>query len=228
MGGESGNVIFFILMAIVLIGLVTAALRSGGGDANIDKESLFLKVTQARQHASELERAITFIMQNGASETDIRFAHPDAHSDYGVIATTPQFQVFSTQGGGAEYRLPPADVQIAAADWEFYSHTHIPGAGSSRAGFRRAELIAVLPDVTLQFCAKINEINNQTGAPDDNGGGCLHDTGKRFGTATPPFDDTVTVNLLDETVASFSTTPAPQACVTCGGVRHFYHVLISR
>ena len=55
---ESGNILFYILLAIVLIGLVAVALRGGNEGANIDKETLTIRASEVKQYASELERGV--------------------------------------------------------------------------------------------------------------------------------------------------------------------------
>lgn len=220
---ESGNVIFFILLAIALIGIITAALRSGGMEGqNADRESLIINVSQVKQYAGQLERAVSFVLQNGASESEIRFAYPDAPSDYGDITENPTFQVFSRSGGGAEYRPAPSDVNDGSP-WEFYGHTHFPEVGSSRS-----ELIAVLPNVDEDFCTKLNAELGYTGQPADTGlvpDGCVNSGANfRFSSAA---QFSAIPNTTDE--PTFSVKPALEGCVICDdGNRHFYHVLMVR
>ncbi len=225
---ESGNVIFFILLAVFLIGLVTAALRSGGEGANIDKETILIRASQVRQYASELERGVAFIMREGHSESDIRFAHPNAHTDYGDITNNPATQVFSETGGGVEYMLPFSDIS-SATYWEFYGNTHAPDVGADNAGDERPELIAVLPNVTEAFCIRINAMNDQNATPKEDAGCDINNTALRFSSSTLYQDGAV--NVLDnDPVTSFTAKPAMQACVQCGGGAsyHFYHVLLAR
>ena len=231
---ERGNVLFMILIAVALIGLLSAAIMNGGNtdSANIDDESLLIKATEVQSYASELERGVTYIVgQNGKSESDIRFAHPDNNSEYGNLNLDPDpsDQVFHRDGGGASYRLPPSGVNDGSP-WEFYGGTAIPGAGSNRA-----ELVAVLPNVTQQFCTLINKVNGQTDTqPLDTGAGAASggSPGECINIGTlGRFDDSqqfyTTVNTLD--VNSFTQVPALQACVQCsGGAYHFYHVLLTR
>jgi len=229
---ESGNVIFFILLAVVLIGLVTVAIRSGGEGANIDRETVSIRASQIREYASELERAITFIMQGGGvSETEIRFAHPDAPVAYGDITATPTRQVFSEFGGGAAYRLPPTDIS-GAANWEFYGHTHLPDVGVSPPN-DRSELVAVLPNVTRPFCNIINEMNGYTAGvtPEDTNGVCLNaGAAFRFSSATGFSAGGVNDETDDD--ATWEIKPATQGCVTCNTAAddnlHFFHVLMAR
>ena len=249
--GERGNVLFMILIAVALIGLLTAAISQTGrpDGANIDKETLILRASEVQRYASELERAVTFIMQNGVSESDIRFAHYNAHSDYGDLGadTDKTDQVFDREGGGANYRDPPEGVNDGSA-WAFYGGTHIPGMGRSD----RAELVAVLPHVTQDFCDKMNALNGQNGTMDDDGGSAAtaSDAGSCVNLgALGRFDDSTqfytTINSMVETSGSFehdantsAARPAPQGCVTCAidtnsangtaDERHFYHVIMTR
>lgn len=218
---QSGNVLFIILIVIVLSGLLVVAMQSTSqtGNENIDKETLAIRASSVKQYAGELENAVRFVLENGASETQIRFAHPDNHSDYGTITTTPEFQVFSRDGGGATFKAPPSGINDGSA-WEFYGNTHLPDVGSGKA-----ELIAVLPNVTENFCALINSQNGYdplVQPVDDTA--CLYDGATSRFDATTQFADTP--NTTDE--STFSVKPAVEACVKCGASYHFYHVLMSR
>lgn len=227
---ESGNILFIILIAIVLIGALTAAISSSDNSesAGIDNETLVIRASEVQRYASELERGINYIMQNGVSEQDIRFAIPTDTANttgYGDLAADADKsdQMFHVDGGGANYRTTSNGVQISAANWEFYGGTQIPGAGTDKA-----DLIAVLPNVTLQFCNKINELNNQTATPAEDGSGNINEgAAARFGSGgtAVTFDD-ATPNTLN--AATFSSTPALQACVNASGTYHFYHVIMPR
>lgn len=225
---QSGNVIFFILLAILLLGLLTAALRSNGIEGSqIDAETTAINVSRMKDQANAFERGIAFIMQNDASETDIRFAHADAPADYGNDPTVnAQFQIFSRAGGGAEYLPPPSGVNDGSG-WEFYGNTHMPQVGTALP-----ELLAVLPHITADACTLINRQAGYTGTPTDTGGsaqsaGCVYsDSSARF-SSSGIYSDPAS-NTTDE--ATFSIKPATQACVTCSGdgSRHFVRVLLAR
>lgn len=221
---ESGNILLLILLAVVLIGALTAALQStsGSGNNNIDRETLILRAGEVKRYASELERAVLFILQNnGKSEADIRFAHPDASTDYGDLSADadPADQVFHKLGGAARYRTPPDSVNDGSA-WEFYGQTALPDVGSDEA-----DLIAVLPDVTSEFCDRINAEIGYAAQPTDTGT-CLN------GGASARFDDATqfasSPNTVDDT--SFSVKPSTEGCVLCSadGTRHYYRVLLTR
>lgn len=238
--GERGNMLFMILIAVALIGLLTAAIMGSSHteSASIDKETLAIRASEVQRHAAEYERAVMFITNNGKSESAIRFAHPAASSDYGDLGadTDKTDEVFAPEGGGATYHEPPAGINDGSK-WEFYGGTAVPGAGSSRA-----DLVAVLPNVTQQFCDKINDLNGQPHTLTDTGTGAAGGSSPGdciYGGAAARFGDTHqfynSPNTMNE--ATFTQNPnsgaagtALEACVKCSidGQNHFYHVLMSR
>lgn len=222
MTSENGNVLFIILLAIGLIGALTLAIHGTGQQGqNIDRETLLIRVTEIQRYASELERGVRFVLENNYSETDIRFAHPNAHSDYGDLAADSDKtdQVFDREGGGARYRPAPSGINDGSA-WEFYGHTSFAHAGSDEA-----ELIAVLPNVTQAFCDAANASIGYDAQPEDSGTCVNGGATARFDAGTQFFSSP---NTTVET--SFSVKPSLRGCVECtgDGSLHYYHVLLSR
>lgn len=236
---QQGNILVYILIGITLIGLLTAALRMNGNSGDIDKEKLGIRATEVQRYAAKIQEAVNTVLQNGVSESNLRFASP--HSDtahggstnYGAFDGTPANntnQVFHPIGGNAEYKLPPAGIQDTLQPWEFLAQSHIPQIGSDKY-----DLIMVLPNVTQEFCLAIDkqlgfkDIDPDTpttfpsgvtsGAPS-----CIYDStdGYRFDGTFPTGTNTIS------STANFSRLPAPQACVKCGTAYHYYYVLLSR
>ena len=223
---ERGSILVYVLLGIVLIAALTVAIRntSTGGQSNLDREDAVLKFSQIQRHGSEFAAAVQDLLQSGLSEADIRFAHPDAPADYGTITTDPTHQIFGKTGAKAIYRTIPTGINDGSP-WEFFATTQLIQAGSDRA-----ELIAVLPNVTEDFCKVVNaQLGFHTNDPTDSATGTSPDCVKggasdRF---TGSFDD-ATPNLLDDT--TFSHLPAPQACVYCASdsTYNYYYVLMTR
>lgn len=219
---ERGNVLIFILLAIALGGIVTAVIMQGTQNVNqdIDSETLSVQISSVQQYATELQNGVRLAMQNGISEDDLRFAHPDAPPAYGLITDNPEAQIFERFGGGVSYRLPPEDIQETPGPWEFYGGTALPNVGTDRA-----ELIAVLPNVTEDFCEAMNRRLGYTGQPSDTAACLFSAATGRYGDGTPPFFAN-SPNTVD--AGSFSQSPALSACVMCGVNYHYYHVLMVR
>jgi len=159
---QSGNILIYILGAIFLLGLLIITVRGSSTPGNnIDEEELILRVAEVQQFGAELENAISFILQKGFSELDIRFGHPDAAAGYGLITDTPERQVFDRNGGGAIYRTPPNNIQTIVTNWLFTAENNVPAVGSTNNADTDldVELIAILQNVTEEFCIAINDQN---------------------------------------------------------------------
>lgn len=227
---QSGNMLVYILGAIFLMGLlvvlVKGATNPGGG---VDAETTVINASEAQRYAAEVERAISLILQNGHSESDIRFSHANADSAYQNTMDAPLTrQAFHPRGGAANFREPPVGVNDGTP-WQFFGNTHIPDMGTDEESGRKAELIMVLPNVTPQFCARVNTLNDQdldiaAGIQDPADDGCIYAPGNEFeGT----FINGAGANTLDP--LEMTHNPATQACVRCSdGTLHFYHVLMPR
>lgn len=222
---EKGNVLLYVLIGIVLVGLLTVALRSSGGyKEDIDTESLVIKAGEVQRYGAELARAVNILLEKKVSEADIRFAHPDAGVEYGNITTDPENQIFSSDGGRAPYRAAPTGVNDGSA-WEFFATSQIPQVGSDKA-----ELIAVLPNVTAGFCAAMNGqlgFDPSTQPTDGPAGAPPCVSGAAIDRFAGTYDDAAPNSLTD---ATFSKLPAYQACVLCESDSnyHYFYVLMAR
>ena len=224
---RSGNMLLYILGAIFLLGLLIVLVKGSFQEGTgIDADKVVLSATQVQQYASELERGVSYVMQNGVSEADLRFAATGASAIYGVYSDTTSM-VFAPSGGGVEYKSPPTGINDGTK-WAFYGTTHLTDIGTDTAGSQKAELVAVLPRVTQAFCDQVNRNVKQTidlaQITDPSANGCVFTSGEEF---AGTFRSGAAVNLLDD--AKVSKLPAREACVRCdNGTFNYYRVLMAR
>ncbi len=214
---QSGNILFYILMAIVLIGALTIALRDTGGmDSNIDKESASVTATQIIKYGGEVAQGVNTLIQNGVSEQDIRFAYPSAHSSYGTITSTPQNQVFSSQGANVPFRSPPAGAVTTTTNYGFNGGRSMPQVGSDKA-----DLTMTLGYVTDSVCTSINRQNGISGIPVAPTCGSPTAFGILAQYATSP---------VAIPASSFTNLPVLQACVYCTdrSMNIYFYTLLAR
>lgn len=159
---EAGNILVYILGAIFLLGLLVVVVKgSSTPGAGIDQEQLLIRIAEVQEYGNELEQAVAWVLRNGHSEADIRFAHPDADSAYGDITDTPTRQIFHRDGGGATYREQPSGIQTTATPWVFNGSNVVGTIGSgSGAQDKKTDLIAILSNVSESFCLNINQKND--------------------------------------------------------------------
>ena len=224
---QSGNMLVYILGAIFLMGLLLVVMRgSNRQGSNIDEESLMIRVTEVQRYGTELENAVRMIMNEGYSEADIRFGHPDADAAYGLITDTPGRQVCTSTGGAAKFREPPSGIQSTVTPWVFNASNNVVGIGTSCTADNCTDLIAILPNVTQAFCIAIND---------------------RLGVVNPsgvPPRDTATANITTKFAGSYTYDQTlvdagtylqahHEACFEGGGTPatgtyHYYRVLYPR
>ena len=222
---EAGNILIYILGAIFLLGILVVVVKgSSTPGSNIDREALLIRVAEVQAYGQELERAVAYVMRNGHSEADIRFAHPEADPAYGDITDTPTRQVFAREGGGARYREPPVDVQVIPADWYFTGGNSIGTVGSGfDASNSETELLVMLNDITKEFCIALNDqanIENPSGNPPVDGAGMIG------GSLTYAFIGDYSFSAVIDNAA---ITNSNEACVQRStGTYHYYRVLLAR
>lgn len=238
---QSGNVLFLILIAVVLFAALSYAItQSNRSGASAQTEQIDIAIAQWLQYATSIESAVTRVMLNGCSETDISFetsAWPSwittsyVHSP----AASTRCQIFHPQGGavGANVRLPDGFMSrssgldnVTLNEWRtlyFAGDNAIDGVGTAAS-----DLIIV----------------SAQDATDNNGQGLVKDAicdrynEKMHGRMDRP----VTANSMNsafkgdytttETVESVSGDPITglrTACVVSGdGVNQFYYVILAR
>jgi hypothetical protein len=228
MQNQNGNILIYILGAIFLLGILIVMVKgSSTPGSNIDRETLMIRVAEVQAYGQELERAVAYVMSNGYSEEDIRFAHPDANPGYGVITDTPTRQVFSTQGGGAKYRTPPDDIQTTTTNWIFNAENNVGTVGTECTSDSCVDLVALLMNVREDFCIEMNE---QTGVENPAGVPPQDQNDFSYGTLfTGAYSHSNSINDATDSFILNNT----EGCVQGGGdpsttTFHYYRVLLGR
>ena len=158
--GESGNVLFLILIAVALFAAlsyaVTQSTRTGGGTG--DNETSLISSAQLTQYPAGIRTAVVRMIIGGTDVSNLEFNVPSA---FGSLSATGR-GVFHPSGGGATYANAPVDVMSAGTPgtWNFNAENQIDLIGTTNAGgptTATAEVIAFLPDISLTVCQRINE-----------------------------------------------------------------------
>ncbi len=173
---SSGNAIWFILLAIVLIGALTMTLSRGGSsvDQSGDFERARVIVTQMMRYAKGLEVAVQNMQMRGISESDISFENAVTTTDYSHAncdsATRKECLVFHVEGGGMTYQAPPSRA-ASATEWIFTGDINVgstAGPVGTTAAATGNDLLIVLEGVRKAVCIQLNrevDVDNPGGDP---------------------------------------------------------------
>ena len=241
---QNGNALWFILIAVALIGILTAALTRGGSstDDTGSYEKNQLAASEILRYASSIESAVQSLLARGCSENDISFWHDsdgngtENGSDDYFNANSPtdhSCHVFEPEGAGLTWQLPPARINDGS-DYFFNSGACIRGVGpdvpfcNGSDGNRNEELLIALPNISLNNCIALNRllgVTNPSGVPpQDPNCSITTSTGLFQGTFNNSgcaINDTATSDGLHSGCMEGGTDPP-------AGTYHFYHVLHAR
>jgi hypothetical protein len=167
---ESGNALWFILLAITLMAALTLMLSRGGSSSEqtADFERIKIAVTKLLRYAKSMEETVRRMqMINGCSENELSFFQPDhpmfdypPHYENASAPADGRCNVFGPNGGGLSILRAPMALDPVVT-------VHIP-EGNNTPKVAKSRVIGVgtsAPDLVLDFhfknadaCAAINRI----------------------------------------------------------------------
>ena len=216
---ESGNILIFVLIAVILFGALTYAFTqttSGTGINTLERSQNRTRASEVIDYASDIKQAVSQIkLLNDCEPSEISFDYGSgddvstpAH-DYNNTNSSPGCKVFDGEGGGVSYKKPRSQWLESSAttqDWLF-NEVNISGVGSDKH-----DLLMHLREVRGPLCKQLNQ-ELGVGAPQS------------------PAGD-VTQNLYNDAFTGPNATASgidqKTACVKQSGKFYFYKVLISR
>lgn len=231
---QRGNALFFILIAVVLLGLLTMVLSRGG--SKVEQSGSFeqarIQVGQILRYTRAIESAIQEMKLRNVSENDISFEnttttvdYTNANCDDATDRSFPGCLLFDVEGAGLEYRnFANAND---GSDWTFTSLYNVgstSGPIGSTSDVTGNDIIMVLSNIDESLCTQINrelDVGVTGTTPTDND----------FTTPSDPFVGTFPTGL---TILEGATTSEPlngqsSGCFADGNADlHFYHVVLAR
>lgn len=246
---ENGNALWFILIAIILLGLLTSMMTRSGGSTNDtgSYERNSITANEILTYTSSIENAVQSLLARGCSENDISFnGDTDGDGDYydneGDYVYRPNANsptdyschLFHPNGAGLTL-LSARDedwlIDRSPAVWPRYNLlTSVPvdGLGSNTQG----ELLIFIPSLKKELCLAVNNI---IGIANPGGDPPRDTTGRAAeGGYSPNFGGVSTLidapELNSSKVGCFVTDTQSSASSTYDGedVYYFYHALIVR
>jgi hypothetical protein len=222
--GESGNVIYYIFAAIVLLAALSFAVARGGRSSmqTLGNDRDRLLASEIVNYSHVVKTAVTQLRLRGVPFGSLSFAATGLDVAYGTPGANPPNEIFNAAGGGGIYQSPNPDaLDGAAAEFVFTGGNEVDQVGTTCGADACADLIVVLPHVKKDVCVKINNLLS-IGAED----------------ADPPTDTRIDLTPFAGTAAYVQTVgdedsslkmkTAACANFTGNGFYAFYEVLQAR
>lgn len=236
---ESGNALWFILIAILLLGLLTSMMTRSGSSTNDtgDYEQLTIQANEILNYAKSIENGVQSLLARGCSENEISF---EANNNSGYTnpnsPTDNSCHVFEPAGAGLAYIEPNEKwLDTNQSSEDLYQELYFPeticikSVGSidsicNTDSIDNEDLILVIPYIKQQVCEQINKAMNTNTIPKDNSsawnltepkfvGNYIEE--RRLGNGGDDFDNQYSLCFEG------GTNPA-------SNTYHFYHVLHAR
>jgi hypothetical protein len=169
-GDESGNVLFFILIAVALLAALSIAITQGSRDSSsgvtADKQRLL--ASEIIDYGDTVQKAVAMLRLRGVTFDALRFATTALGTTYGTAGAAPTNEVFNIAGGGVIYKDETPDAMAAPQSYVFTAGNEVTGVGTTCAGDSCTDLLILLPGINQDVCMEINAligIDNPAGAP---------------------------------------------------------------
>lgn len=236
--GERGNVLFYILIAVVLfaaLNFVVGGMMRGGSADMIGEEQAKLYAGEILDYARSVRQAVQQIrISNGCLDTEIRFVD-SLTTGYGT-SVRAQCDVFDSQGGDVSYLAPKADWMDASfsaltgyQEYLFSSLVEGVGIGTTTGTSSSLDLFLFLPYIDLSIC---NAINEKLGTAHTSGNPPVENA-DAWHSSFPKFDGTYSTGANLRTIGDGQGPFGSSGCREGGGSPpansyFFYQVLLPR
>lgn len=237
---QSGNALWFILLAIFLLGGLTVLLSRTGSQSEDtgSTERASIMASEMMRYAAGIESAVQQLLSRGCSENQISFHHPDltpAGSYINPNSTDGSCNIFDVKGAGIAFTRKKdswrEETTASSPFWQLYGNQCIYGVGTGTTTCTNAqtELFVAAGVLKKELCLEINRrlgVENPSGAPpsDIMLGGYFTGSFEPSGSAGE--------NIIGDS-ATTSAIPLQykkSACLQDSNNQkyHFYHVILAR
>ena len=169
---ESGNALWFILLAVALMAVLTMAVSrmSDTTEQNADIERYHIQASGIMRYTAGIKQTVDTMRLRDVSESTMSFENSVTATDYSnANCSGGDCLVFGSAGGGAYYKTPDTGWLDSAhsgdaryGEWEFTGTNSVLGMSSARP-----ELIMSISYLNAGLCAEINALLNISGVPAD-------------------------------------------------------------
>lgn len=171
---ERGNVFYYILIAIVLLGALTFAVANGGRSSvqSLSVDRVKLLASEILDYAQILKTAASQLRLRGIPIDEISFAHPELPHSLGLPGDDPRAEVFNAQGGAVILKpLQPEMIDSTSAVPIFYGFSNeneIDQVGMNCGDKTCTEIMFFFGPLRKDICIQLNDmvgVENPDGDP---------------------------------------------------------------
>jgi Tfp pilus assembly protein PilX len=166
---QRGNILVIILVAIALLAALSmTVMRSDVTDADgVAPEQARIIASQISAQGRNLEQAVRATIGRGCSEQQVNFVNTVVAGYTNATAPSDKScDLFAREGAGLSWPTPPGNANDGSA-WRMMAGNAVTGVTNTDDGSCSSgciDLLAVLPNVTLNVCKQLNALAGVTTA----------------------------------------------------------------
>lgn len=161
---QSGNALFYILIAVALLGALSFAVsNSGRGSAQqISDDKARLYATEIIEYADAMAIGVAQLRLRGTPLESLCFDHARwGNADYNHAGCGDnRNHLFHPDGAALGWANAPAEAMDDAATpdnlWHIYSDNEVQNVGTTVGAPEGAELLLMVDELSLPICRQIN------------------------------------------------------------------------
>lgn len=223
---QSGNAFFMVLLAVSLFAALSYAIsQQRDSGANLSKERTRLLASDVLDMGNKYSDAISQLRLRRVSNTKISFDNTIVVGYTNATCTDDTCKVFAFDGGGKNWETPAPEIS-GGEEWGFTGDLAIENIGTTDA-----DLVAVLPKLSLAICNRINMLiglYGVTGAPPSFSGVVANKFTGTYAVIPIPLSD----SLIQAQKSACVEMAAPSGTAFSGSLPDptyvYYHVLDAR
>ena len=163
---ESGNVLFYILIAVAMLAALSFAVSQGsrGSGQTISAERAKLLASEIIEYSNDICTAASQIKLRGIDDTELCFDHTSwGANDYDHAGCTDDFnKIFHITGAGLTWKNAPSEAMDSNATpdnlYHIYGDNAVEDIGTTCASASCSDLILVVDELQEIICQHINAL----------------------------------------------------------------------
>lgn len=173
---ESGNVLFYILIAVALLGALSfAVVQSGGGGAqSISDDRARLIATEIIEYSNVMSSAVSQLTLRGVGIDELCFDDTNwggSNYNYSPGCDDNFNKIYHISGAGVNWVQAPSEAMDGSASpdnlWHIYGDNEVQGLGTTCGAAGCSDLILLVDELSKQVCQQLNGLLDVTNPSDD-------------------------------------------------------------
>ena len=157
---EAGSALFMVLISVALFAALSFALsQQSNSSKSLSTEKAKLLATEVIDMGAKMADTVAQMRLRTVKLEQVSFQNDIVTNYDNLNCTTEKCRVFSYDGGGRDWEIPVTETN-ESYNWAYTGDISIQDVGTTDA-----DLVAILPNLSLAICTRLNKVQGVTNVP---------------------------------------------------------------